>query len=82
VFLKRIITWYYARQLNNNESKLVKLKEEKKKLLDEVMDKETYKTAKEILEQFAPEQLRKDTNVTYHVHVQARINTSCNFRTQ
>jgi endoplasmic reticulum junction formation protein lunapark len=65
VFLKRIITWYYARQLNSNETKLTQLKEEKKKLLDEVMDKETYKAAKEILEQFAPEQLRKDTNVAF-----------------
>jgi len=64
VFLKRLITWYFARQINSNETKLIKLREEKKKLLDEVMDKETYKTAKEILEQFAPEQLRKDTNMS------------------
>jgi hypothetical protein len=35
------------------------MKEEKKRLLEDVMDKETYKVAKEILEKFAPEQLRK-----------------------
>ncbi|XP_059470016.1 endoplasmic reticulum junction formation protein lunapark-B isoform X2 [Neocloeon triangulifer] len=62
VFVKRLINWYYARQINDNEIKLTRLREEKKKLLDEVMDKETYKTAKEILEQFAPEQLRKENN--------------------
>jgi endoplasmic reticulum junction formation protein lunapark len=66
VFLKRIITWYFARQIKSNETKLEQLKEEKKKLLDDVMDKETYKAAKEILEQFAPEQLRKDTNVALY----------------
>ena len=37
------------------------MREEKKKLLDDVMDKETYKVAKEILEKFAPEQLRKSS---------------------
>ncbi|CAB3372887.1 Hypothetical predicted protein [Cloeon dipterum] len=60
VFLKRIINWYYARQITHNEIKLMRLKDEKKKLLEQVMDTETYKNAKEILEQFAPEQLRKE----------------------
>jgi hypothetical protein len=35
------------------------MREEKRKLLEDVMDKETYKVAKEILEKFAPDQLRK-----------------------
>lgn len=35
------------------------MKTEKKKLLDQVMETETYKKAKDILEKFAPEQLRK-----------------------
>jgi hypothetical protein len=37
------------------------MKEEKRKLLEDVMDKETYKVAKEILEKFAPDQLRKSS---------------------
>lgn len=36
------------------------LRAEKKKILDDVMEKETYKVAKEILEKFAPDQLKKD----------------------
>jgi NADH:ubiquinone oxidoreductase subunit F (NADH-binding) len=64
VFLKRTITWYYSRKIKRDEIRLIKLKDEKKKLLDEVMDKETYKNAKEILEKFAPEQLQKESAVS------------------
>lgn len=39
---------------------LYDLRAEKKKILDDVMEKETYKVAKEILEKFAPDQLKKD----------------------
>jgi hypothetical protein len=35
------------------------MREEKKRILEDVMEKETYKVAKEILEKFAPDQLRK-----------------------
>jgi len=35
------------------------MKQEKKRLLEEVMDKETYKVAKDILEKFAPENLAR-----------------------
>lgn len=37
------------------------MREEKKKLLEDVMDTETYKVAKEILEKFAPDQLQKSS---------------------
>ena len=37
------------------------MKKEKKRLLEEVMDKETYKVAKDILEKFAPETLPRKT---------------------
>lgn len=53
--MKRILTWYYNRKLRKNEQKLVKLKEEKSKILDEIMEKETYKVAKKILEKFGNE---------------------------
>ena len=55
------MTWYYRRKLTQSQEKLHDMREEKRKLLDDVMDKETYKVAKEILEKFAPEQLRKST---------------------
>ncbi|XP_069687633.1 endoplasmic reticulum junction formation protein lunapark-B isoform X2 [Periplaneta americana] len=64
VFVKRLVTWYYRRKLTRNQEKLHDMREEKKKLLEDVMDKETYKVAKEILEKFAPDQLRKPTSMT------------------
>lgn len=57
--MKRLVTWYYRRKLTHNQEKLHDMREEKKKLLENVMDTETYKVAKEILEKFAPDQLTK-----------------------
>lgn len=57
--MKRTLTWYYNWKLSRNQSKLKTLKEEKRKLLDKVMETETYKCAKLILEKYAPDQLRK-----------------------
>jgi hypothetical protein len=59
VFVKRLVTWYYRRKLTYNQQKLHDMREEKKRLLEDVMDKETYKVAKKILEKFAPDQPRK-----------------------
>ena len=54
------MTWWYHRKLRRNEAKLEKLRSEKSKLLEEVMEKETYKVAKEILDKYGmSEQLRK-----------------------
>lgn len=58
--LKEFVHWYYQRKLKNNESQLTELLRKKRKLLDEVMEKETYKVAHEILEKFDPDQLRKN----------------------
>ncbi|XP_071444365.1 endoplasmic reticulum junction formation protein lunapark-B isoform X2 [Hetaerina americana] len=58
VLLRRFLTWYFRRQLTHNEEKLSELYAEKKKILEDVMETETYKVAKEILEKFAPDQLR------------------------
>lgn len=52
-FLKRLVAWYFQRKLNKNSSKLKVLRAEKKKLIEKVMDKETYKVAIEILNRFA-----------------------------
>ncbi|EFA06588.1 Protein lunapark-like Protein [Tribolium castaneum] len=59
ILIKRTLSWYYSRKIRKNQKKLSTLKEEKKKILEEVMDKETYKVAKTILEKFAPEQVIK-----------------------
>ena len=39
--------------------KLKDLRSEKSKILDQVMETETYKVAKEIMELYAPDQLRQ-----------------------
>ena len=57
--LKRLLMWYYGRKISKNERKLASLKKKKETILEEVQDKETYKVAKQILEKFAPEQLRR-----------------------
>ncbi|XP_033208212.1 endoplasmic reticulum junction formation protein lunapark-B isoform X3 [Belonocnema kinseyi] len=58
LFVKRLVSWYYKRKLRRNEEKLSTMQQEKKKILDEVTETETYKKAKEILLKFAPDQLR------------------------
>ncbi|XP_053554450.1 endoplasmic reticulum junction formation protein lunapark [Bombina bombina] len=49
-----LILWFSKRTERNNDS-LEDLKAQKKKILEEVMEKETYKAAKLILERFDPE---------------------------
>ena len=61
ILVKRLVTWYYRRKLTHSQEKLHDMREEKKKLLENVMDTETYKVAKEILEKFAPDQLPKSS---------------------
>ncbi|KAK8729976.1 hypothetical protein OTU49_008416 [Cherax quadricarinatus] len=57
--LKRLLTWYYRRKISKNEEKLKILHERREKILEQVMETETYKVAKEILELYAPDQLRR-----------------------
>lgn len=56
---KRLLTWYYRRKISKNEQKLKSLRERKAKILEQVMETETYKVAKEILETYAPDQLHR-----------------------
>ena len=66
-FLKRILTWWYHRKVRKNETHLAKLEEERTKILEDVMDTETYKVAKEILDKYGPvQQITKPTKVHYH----------------
>ena len=55
--VRKALTWWYHRKIYKDEVKLKELRKQRKKILDEVMETETYKVAKEILEKYAPEQL-------------------------
>ncbi|KAG5872771.1 hypothetical protein JTB14_005803 [Gonioctena quinquepunctata] len=55
LIIKKIMTWYYSRKMRKNEKTLIKLRDEKKKILDNVMETETYKVAKKILDKFGNE---------------------------
>lgn len=57
--------WYYNRKIVAYKKKLIELRNEKKKILDEVMDKETFKVAKDILEKYAPHQLQSMTSQNF-----------------
>uniref|UniRef100_A0A1B0BNG4 Endoplasmic reticulum junction formation protein lunapark n=1 Tax=Glossina palpalis gambiensis TaxID=67801 RepID=A0A1B0BNG4_9MUSC len=52
VMLRYLLTWYFQRKLNKNSTKLSALRAEKKKILEQVMDKETYKVAVNLLLRF------------------------------
>ncbi|KAB7504749.1 Protein lunapark [Armadillidium nasatum] len=57
--IKQLLSCYYRWKVRRNENKLSALKDKKAEILEQVMDTETYKVAKEILEIYAPEQIRK-----------------------
>ncbi|XP_033252131.1 endoplasmic reticulum junction formation protein lunapark-B-like isoform X2 [Drosophila miranda] len=59
VFMRQMFTWYFQRKLNKNGDKLAQLKKKKKKILEQVMDKETYKVAVNLLERFGDRKLNQ-----------------------
>jgi hypothetical protein len=66
-FLKRILTWWYHRKVRKNETQLAKLKKERTKILEDVMETETYKVAKELLDKYGPLELpSKPTKTKLH----------------
>jgi hypothetical protein len=62
VFLKRFLTWWYHRKIKKNEVALDKLRKEKTKILDAVMETETYKVTKELLDEFASDSEKRTLN--------------------
>ena len=50
--MKCLVGWYFQRKVNNNSYLLQDLRSEKKEILEQVMNKETYKVALEILNRF------------------------------
>jgi len=57
--VKHFIDYYYNRQSNKKDKQLKKLIDDRKEILENVMDTETYKVAKKILEKFCPETKKK-----------------------
>uniref|UniRef100_A0A4W4FC29 Endoplasmic reticulum junction formation protein lunapark n=1 Tax=Electrophorus electricus TaxID=8005 RepID=A0A4W4FC29_ELEEL len=57
--LRKLLIALYSKRTERNDEKLEELKDEKKKILEQVMETETYKNAKLILERFDPDSKKK-----------------------
>lgn len=53
--IRTVLIFFFSKRTERNNEALDDLKSKKKKILEEVMEKETYKTAKLILERFDPD---------------------------
>uniref|UniRef100_A0AAZ1Y3A6 Endoplasmic reticulum junction formation protein lunapark n=1 Tax=Oreochromis aureus TaxID=47969 RepID=A0AAZ1Y3A6_OREAU len=58
-FIRKLLIFLFSKRTERNSEKLEDLKAVKKKILEEVMETETYKNAKLILERFDPEAKKK-----------------------
>ncbi|XP_008326530.1 endoplasmic reticulum junction formation protein lunapark-A [Cynoglossus semilaevis] len=58
--LRKMLIMIFSRRTEKNNDKLEDLKGQKRKILDEVMETETYKNAKMILERFDPDSRKKN----------------------
>ncbi|XP_061174766.1 endoplasmic reticulum junction formation protein lunapark-B-like isoform X2 [Saccostrea echinata] len=57
--IRKFLHWFFVKRIAKNDLALQDLKEKKKKILEDVMETETYKKAKEILERFDPERFKE-----------------------
>lgn len=62
--MRKLLIFLFSKRTERNNEKLEDLRVQKKKILEEVMEKETYKNAKLILERFDPESKKKDQEST------------------
>ncbi|NXW93352.1 LNP protein, partial [Alopecoenas beccarii] len=62
-FIRTLLIFFFSKRTKRNNDELEDLKSQKKKILEEVMEKETYKTAKLILERFDPESSAKEAEL-------------------
>uniref|UniRef100_A0A8C4QWE0 Lunapark, ER junction formation factor n=2 Tax=Eptatretus burgeri TaxID=7764 RepID=A0A8C4QWE0_EPTBU len=53
--MKKFLSWWFVKSKEKDVLALEEQRDKKKRILEEVMEKETYKNAKEILEKFDPE---------------------------
>ncbi|XP_076453207.1 endoplasmic reticulum junction formation protein lunapark-like [Babylonia areolata] len=56
---RKLLHWYFVKRLTANDLAVNELREKKKLILEDVMEKETYKKAREILEKFDPARFKK-----------------------
>lgn len=63
VLAKKLLQWYFRRKIERKNEELTDLIKQKRSVLDNVMETETYKVAKEILEKYDPETLRKSVKL-------------------
>lgn len=56
---RKLMHWYFVKRLTSNDLAVNELREKKKLILEDVMEKETYKKAREILEKFDPTRFKK-----------------------
>ncbi|NXX18118.1 LNP protein, partial [Podargus strigoides] len=61
--IRTLLIFFFSKRTERNNDALEDLKSQKKKILEEVMEKETYKTAKLILERFDPDSSAKETEL-------------------
>ncbi|XP_056123091.1 endoplasmic reticulum junction formation protein lunapark-B isoform X1 [Rhinichthys klamathensis goyatoka] len=59
LLLRKLLIFLFSKRTERNNEKLDDLKTKKRKILEEVMETETYKNAKLILERFDPESKKK-----------------------
>ncbi|XP_016364379.1 protein lunapark-B-like isoform X1 [Sinocyclocheilus rhinocerous] len=59
LLLRKLLVFLFSKRTERNNEKLDDLKAQKRKILEEVMETETYKNAKLILERFDPESKKK-----------------------
>lgn len=59
--VKKSLAWFFERKVFGNTEELKQLRAEKKKILEKVMDKETYKVAVDILNKFGDKSQRTQT---------------------
>ncbi|NXU54652.1 LNP protein, partial [Turnix velox] len=61
--IRTLLIFFFSKRTERNNDALEDLKSQKKKILEEVMEKETYKTAKLILDRFDPESSGKEAEL-------------------
>lgn len=57
--VKRMLHWYFVKRLARNDATLTALRERKQEIIEEVMEKETYKKAKALLEKYDNEKFKQ-----------------------
>lgn len=82
--MKNLVAWYFQRKVNKNSEQLAELRTEKRDLLDQAKNKETYKDAVEILQRFGGNDRlfstppRAPVSINSSLESKTMVNTSTN----